>query len=621
MPIIDKFSYRPEVDGLRAIAVLAVVLYHAGFGFPGGYVGVDVFFVISGFLITSLIWKDLESGRFTFSNFWERRARRIVPALVVVTLATLAAGWFLLLPADFKSLGRASAAQTLFAANIHYWRGTNYFAAASDTLPLLHTWSLAVEEQFYLITPFVLWGMFRFSRLRSRNAVLCVLFAVFILSLALSVYGVARQSTATFYLLPARVWELLTGSIIAFLPAMSGSRSKRDVFALAGLALILVPIFVYTSMTPFPGLAALPPCLGAALVIWANKRDDDSIPTFVGRALAVRPVVFIGLISYSLYLWHWPFLAISKYLALAPLSAGYRAGLVALGFVFAILSWKYVETPFRTRRVGSTRKSVFAYATAGLAVVFVCGAIIHLKQGLPQRFPARVTELANAVSDTAFVKNLKTRDVRAGKLVRIGTETPGQSPAVMVWGDSYAMSALPAIDDFLKEKGLAGRAATYASTAPVLDWFTSKKFGLKEESVAYNNAILSYIQSEKIPDVVLIGNWTSYVAYKGETTEPFESALLKTVQRLVASGVRPWVVLEVPLHTFNVPVALSHAAIFNTDISRYCTKPTPENILSGMSPKTLAAIKAAGGRILDPKPLFRDPTGQYYIVESNGIPL
>ncbi|HPO71987.1 MAG TPA: acyltransferase, partial [Armatimonadota bacterium] len=301
--LIPKLQYRPEVDGLRAVAILSVLFYHAGFGCHGGYVGVDVFFVISGFLITSLIWNDLEAGRFTFAQFWERRARRIVPASVVVMAVVVAAGLFLLLPPDLEALGRAAASQAAFGANIYYWRTTGYFGGNTDEMPLLHTWSLAVEEQFYFIVPFILWGMFRFPALRSRPAVLSVLLAGFVISFATSVWGVHYRRDATFYLLPTRAWELLLGALVAFLPVSPRHLARghaREFVAIAGMLLILFAVFTYSPETLFPGPAAIPPCLGTALVIWANQRRDGDVPTFLGKALSVRPLVFIGLISYSL---------------------------------------------------------------------------------------------------------------------------------------------------------------------------------------------------------------------------------------------------------------------------------------------------------------------------------
>lgn len=624
MPIIENFRYRPEIDGLRAVAVLAVLLFHADFGASGGYIGVDVFFVISGFLITSLIWKDLEDGRFTLAHFWERRARRIVPALVVVTLAILLAGWFLLMPADFKSLGRASAAQAVFAANIHYWFDSGYFAGAADEKPLLHTWSLAVEEQFYFIIPVLLWGMFRFAGMRTRAGVISLFATGFVISLAASIYGVAHAPSAAFYLLPTRAWELLCGSLVAVLPLsplLLRHRSLREVCALAGLALILIASFFYTRETPFPGLAALPPCAGTALLIWANGRMDGRAPTAIGKLLSRRPVVFIGLISYSLYLWHWPFLAFSKYLAFTPLSAGYRAAMLGFGFLFAVLSWKYVETPFRKRTLGASRRAVFGYAGAGLAAVFSFGLLCMKMQGFPQRLPAQAQEFANARSDTAFQNELTTGDIRAGKLVPIGLMDTALRPTVLVWGDSHAMAALPAIDAFLKEKRLVGRSATHSSTAPVLDWFTQTKWGFAEEAIAYNDAIFSYIQTHQIPIVILSANWRGYVPRVGPNSNSFGSALLATIRRLVAIGSHPFILLDVPVHSFDVPRALSRSIVSRANIDSLSAKPMDREKFDTLDLKTAAEIEAAGGRFLDPKPRFLDPTGQYYIIQSNRIAL
>jgi len=623
MPISEKLPYRSDIDGLRGIAVLAIVLFHAGFGCSGGYIGVDVFFVISGFLITSLIWKDLENGRFGFAQFWERRTRRIVPALVVVTVAVLAAGWFLLLPLDFKNLGKASAAQTVFAANIHYWRDAGYFSSAADEKPLLHTWSLAVEEQFYILVPLLLWALFRFANRHSRAVTISVLAAGFALSLGASVYAVSRYPMATFYLLPTRAWELLLGSLVALVSpsfSLARRRSLRELFATSGLVLILVPLFFYRRETPFPGLAALPPCLGAALLIWANT------PTVVGSLLSTRPIVFVGLISYSLYLWHWPFLAFCRYQTLGQPSPGYRAAMLALGLLFAVLSWQYVETPFRQRKLAASRKSMFTFAGLGLAIVFACGLLCLKMQGFPQRLPAQAVEFAGAASDSFFSDETTIQSIRDGKLIRLGVSGSNSAPAVFVWGDSHGRSALPALDAFLKEKNLAGEAAVHNSTAPVLGWFYPSPFGLNRGATAYNQAIFSYIERHKIQDVILIARWQAYIqgnefmkSKKAERLKPV--LLLSMVKRLAAIGSRPWIMLDVPIQNFDVPKTLARSVLFGTDTDSLCARPTPLSDFDAIDPQTIAAIKAAGGNILDPKPQFLDPSRQHYIAQLNGVAL
>jgi hypothetical protein len=453
--------------------------------------------------------------------------------------------------------------------------------------------------------------------------VVAILATGFVLSFGLSVYGVSRHPDAAFYLLPTRAWELLVGSLLAFLPpraAPSGRRVLREAAGLAGLALILAPVLLYTRATPFPGPAALPPCLGAALVIWATG-EDRSVPTAVARVLSIRPLVFVGLISYSLYLWHWPALAFARYLALLPLSAGRRASLAALGLVLAVLSWKYVETPFRTRRLGASRKAMYAFAGAGLAIVLVCGLTFRIEQGFPGRVPTEAVTLAEAATDRAFINELTGSDVRAEKLVSIGVNDPAASPVVLVWGDSHAMAVLPAVDAFLKERGASGRAATHSCMAPVIGWFEPGKCGLGDRSTDYNAAVFAYIQSHRIPEVILSARWGGYRGEQGENAEAMESALLETVRQLVAIGARPWVLLDVPNHPFDVPRALSRAVTSRVDIVSLSARPSPSIELDDLDPKTVAAIEAAGGRILNPKSRFLDATGEYYVVKAGSVVL
>jgi peptidoglycan/LPS O-acetylase OafA/YrhL len=613
MPIINHFRYRPEIDGLRALAVLAVVFFHTGFGCPGGFIGVDVFFVISGYLITSIIWKDLEEGKFTFAAFWERRARRILPAMVVVTLATLVTGWFVMLPSDFERLGEAAVSQALFAANIYYQREIGYFRPASDETPLLHTWSLAVEEQFYFIVPFLFWGIYRLLSIRSRKSVLTLLLVGCVASIALSIFGVSHHPNATFFFLPTRAWELLLGSVTAFMVVTTANRSLREATTWIGLSMILLSVAFYSKATPFPGLAALPPTLGTALIIWANGRSDSQIPTTLGRLLAWRPFVFIGLISYSLYLWHWPLLAFGHYLVVDSMSFGWRVVLMVSGFILAVLSWWFVETPFRVRKLGATRKSVYSYAAAGIATLLLLGGTMWLFNGFPGRFPPEVSKIDKARLDMPFRKNVSLEKIRDGKLPSIGLKDPKQKPVVLLWGDSHAMAVLPALDELLKERHLSGVVATHSATPPVLGWGD-------EKDKSFNDAVFSYLQKAGISDVVLIGRWQFYKDNE-EASRSFDNSLLETVTRLAKSGVRPWMLFDVPNHTFNVPTELARSLIYNTDLNLICTKPLASNLYDGIDPTILEKIEKAGGRLLDPKPLFLDPAGRFYQIKLGDVVL
>ena len=282
-------KYRPDIDGIRALAVLAVVIFHAKLGLSGGYAGVDVFFVISGFLITGIILRELKNGTFSFVSFWERRIRRILPALAAVTAAILAAGWFLLVPDDYRSLGRQILALVLCASNVQLYREDGYFATRSEEKPALHTWSLSVEEQFYLAAPFLLWLAFRWNRQRAVPTILATLAIITATSFALAVYASYRKPSAAFFLLPYRAWELGVGSLLVLAPILR-SRLLCNAASWTGLVLILATFLFYPEGIRFPGVTALPPVMGTALLIWAGCGNPSPQP-LPNRLLSLKPFV------------------------------------------------------------------------------------------------------------------------------------------------------------------------------------------------------------------------------------------------------------------------------------------------------------------------------------------
>lgn len=374
-------KYRPDIDGLRAVAVLPVLFYHLGISLaPGGFVGVDVFFVISGYLITSLISAEMHQGTYSITNFYVRRARRIFPALFVMCAVTALFVLLFGLPSDAKRFSSALAAATLFGSNIYFYLTADYFAAAAETQPLLHTWSLAVEEQFYIFFPLILLLVRRYFGQRER----LIMVALALLSLGASIWLVRADQAGAFYLLQSRAWELLLGGLLALgvFPAIQ-SRLLAGVLGLVGLALIAGSVLLYREDMPFPGLAALAPCIGAALLIQTGK--DASLLT--AQALSLGPVRFIGLISYSLYLWHWPVAVISRYVAFwygwDPDLKLHKLAVLALSFAAAILSWYFVERPFRQRpyRLGST--AILSASAATMALLVVAAGVVY---PLSQRF-------------------------------------------------------------------------------------------------------------------------------------------------------------------------------------------------------------------------------------------
>lgn len=547
-------NYRPDIDGLRAVAVLPVLFYHAGLGFGGGYVGVDVFFVISGYLITGLLLKDMDQGCLSLAAFWERRIRRIMPPLAVMVVATLVAGWVLLLAEDFRELGQSVVAQGILASNIFFWRESGYFEQASDLRPLLHTWSLAVEEQFYLFFPLVLMVF----KNRLRHLMLPVLLLALVLSFALSVYWSHTLPETGFYLLPTRAWELLLGSVLAIAPAFSCKRRwVVEMLGTAGLLMILVAVFAYDSRTRFPGVAALLPCLGAVLVIACGTS------AWSGRLLSWRALTGIGLISYSLYLWHWPLLVFPKYWAYTPLTGWQRAGLLLASAILAVLSWKWVETPFRRRAVCRSRQSVYALALTVTTSLLVLGFAVHHFHGFPARIPGAAQAYADGRQDSTFRKEVSLQQALDGKFIPLGAASDGPVE-VLVWGDSHGMALLPLVDKLCHDKSVHGVAAVHYQTPPLINYVSHGAYSLKEKNPAFNAAIFDFIRAKKIPKIILVAAWDFYLE-EGGGPDVIRPALLHTLTELQKLGVKVWLVKDVPINPFDVPRRLAAAVMFGGD--------------------------------------------------------
>ncbi|PID45835.1 MAG: acyltransferase [Proteobacteria bacterium] len=372
-------QYRAEIDGLRALAVVPVVLYHAGIsGFSGGFVGVDIFFVISGYLITSIILSEQANAQFTLAGFYERRARRILPALMLVTLLSSIAAWYLLLPNELVDYGQSVASVGVFASNILFWLQSDYFAAESEFIPLLHTWSLAVEEQFYLVFP--LFMMATIAWLKRRR--LLVLGIIGIISLLYCEWAWRNAAEANFFLIPSRAWELLAGVFCALYLQHHSLKQLviRQVGGLLGLGLLLYSIFVFDKNIPFPSLYTLLPVLGTALIILCVDSE-----TMVGKLFSLPALVGIGLISYSAYLWHQPLFVFARMSSMDVLSVYLLLGLSALSFVLAFVSWRWVEQPFRNRSWLSQKQVL--WMAGGCSVVLVSlGMIFVLNEGFAGRF-------------------------------------------------------------------------------------------------------------------------------------------------------------------------------------------------------------------------------------------
>jgi peptidoglycan/LPS O-acetylase OafA/YrhL len=551
--------YRPEVDGLRAIAVVAVILFHTNLGVAtGGYVGVDVFFVISGYLISAIILREVGERRFTFLGFYERRIRRIFPALFVVLAATTAAAWVILPPQHMQTYGQSLVATTAFASNVFFWLKSGYFGGDAELFPLTHMWSLSVEEQYYVFFPFLAliaaWG-----RPKLLNGLMA---AALLASLALCLFYAPRDQMLAFFMTPMRAWELMFGVFIAlhersWRPALDRIRFATPLIEIAALAMIVVPIVLYDSSTLFPGVSAIPPVLGSALLILMSRPD-----TLVGRVLSSRAFVLVGLMSYSAYLWHQPLYALSRMQGLTETGWPAYAALIALTFGLAWLSLKYIEAPFRDRR-RFTRLQVYAGFVLGSALLVAIGLAAHLRTGFPERFSAGTLAVAATGAPSP------RRDACHVE----GVDAPGPDQACRyfasddvrwaVFGDSHGVEIAYALAERLRPAGQGVLHLTFSGCQAALT-FESANPGCTRwmgESVAWLE------RDRRITDVVLVFRHSFYLF--GDQTKSYPhvpaarpnfltdlpadeararyvESLTRIVERLTASGKRVHIVAPIP---------------------------------------------------------------------------
>ena len=369
--------YRPEIDGLRALAVIPVIFYHAGFElFSGGFIGVDVFFVLSGYLITSILLGEHESGKFSLIGFYERRARRILPALFFVMAASIPFAWVYLWPQDLKDFSQSIIAVSTFASNFLFWTESDYFDATAELKPLLHTWSLAVEEQFYVLFPLFLALTWRFG----KRQISFLVVAVAALSLIAAEWASVRFPSASFYLLPTRAWELFLGALVALYMSRKTDIPGNQTLSVLGLTVLALSILAFDEQTPFPGLIALIPTIGVAFIVLYTREG-----MLVHKALSNRLLVGVGLISYSAYLWHQPIFAFLHHRSIDEPTVGLLLTLIALTFALSWVSWRFVEQPFRDKH-RFTRKQIFVSAVSVSGLFVLVGAVGHAFDGFPGRF-------------------------------------------------------------------------------------------------------------------------------------------------------------------------------------------------------------------------------------------
>ena len=580
-------NYRAEIDGLRAVAVIPVVFFHAGFeSFGGGFVGVDVFFVISGYLITTIILREMETGTFSIVRFYERRARRILPALFFVILLSLPFAWLWLLPEDLRDFSQSLIAVSTFSSNILFWHETGYWGPANELKPLLHTWSLAVEEQYYVLFPIFLLLLWSWR----KRWLLSLLVLIAIVSFALAQWGAVSYPTANFFLLPTRGWELAIGAITAFFMLGSKHREYRllssgllkEILSLLGLSLIIYSVFMFDENTPFPGLFALIPTIGTALIIATSSSGN-----LVGKLLQLKPLVAVGLISYSAYLWHQPLFAFSRHRSLATPEPVNLMWLIATTFVLALLTWKFVENPFRNKNKFS-QLQIFVLAALGSLLIITIGAAGHLTGGFENR-SAGITPIAEI--DQKRQINYGLHESCSATTTLSSECQTSDEPEILVWGDSYAMHLVPAV--LSSNPDAAFRQMTRSLCGPFIDIAPIVANFSSERCLSFNQDVIEWIkQTNTVQYAVLSSPFAQYFqqgasiltregTIEEATLERIDFEFRKTLGTLEDLGIQVTVVSPPPRNgSIDIGRCLVRAEFFNENLDHcnFYPNDNPEEI-------------------------------------------
>lgn len=583
-------QYRTEIDGLRAIAVLPVIFFHSGlFGFTGGYVGVDIFFVISGYLITSIIQEDINNNRFSLIHFYERRARRILPALsIVLIFCTIMA--FILMPANhLKSYSQSLISVATFSSNFFFYLTSGYFATVSDEKPLLHTWSLAVEEQYYIFFPIL---MTVFWSVGKKKLALFIL-SLSVSSLLLSHNLLFRQAVAAnFYLIFSRAWELFAGSLIAIIGIQYFSRNKfaKEVFGAIGLILIIYSVFFFNKQTPFQHIYSLVPVFGTFLIIVYSDQA-----TIIGQLLSNRLFVGIGLISYSLYLWHQPLFAFMRLKTIGEPGANMFLKAIVLTFIISYVSYRYIERPFRNNK-SISQKSIFRFSIASVLCFVMLGVSGHLLNGIKGRFKA------NAYLKTVHYSPKRTECHTVGENFLPPDHACRYFEKDVTWacfGDSHIVELAYALSKILEQKDKGVLHLSFSGCPPAL-LFEAKRPGCSK----WIEEALIYLENDDSIEKILLGFRHSYYLFGGqlddypnvpqvEATEIFSDSFRKNftgdarelywksfseiVRRLLQSGKKVYILYPIPELPTHISIASAPFSIFGVKTMLDLVKSTHAN--------------------------------------------
>lgn len=575
-------AYRADIDGLRAVAIVSVILYHFGLGFPGGYVGVDIFFVISGYLITLALLAQPLRSLSDFSRFWGRRLRRLLPALSVVTAITVAVSAFVLMPTEFKALGISAWRALSFTTNYLFLGQAGYFDSPSLSKPLLHTWSLAVEGQFYIAFALLMGLLLHWmpGGVRSRTAVLVVLTLA---SLYVAVMQVRTSPGAAFYTLPARLWEFTTGSLIALgvIPRIPYWWARVGL-QLLGLGMIVWAILNFDHNTPFPGGAALLPVLGASLLI--HTREATAAP--VSTLLETGPMRLVGKISYSLYLWHWPSLVLATFV-LGRLDGSATLAVFAIVLVLGALSYRLVEQPYNNwARPQRQKRGLLVALLVVLSTTLAASTLLDRSDGWPGRLSIQGIQYEAAAKDVApnadNCHTISPERVTKDDLCPAGlaAQTEGKGAAFVVWGDSHAHALYGVFSELARAHGVSGWHGSRAACPPLLGVRVATQ--PEDSCIRFNKAMVAYVNRHDIKNIFLVARWSVYT--DGHTpggtesgadplvqtiapstsrgaSDTFLRALNETLTAIVRPGRNIYLVTGVPESAWHIPFSLARSTL------------------------------------------------------------
>lgn len=592
-----KLSYRPEIDGLRALAVIPVIFFHGGLpGFSGGFVGVDVFFVISGFLITSLLVNDLTNGSFSLLKFYERRARRILPALFLVVVACAPAAWFLFPKSQLAEFGKSILSISVFASNFFFWNHTGYFETKAEVKPLLHTWSLSVEEQYYIVAPILLWLLWRYR----KEALLPALLALALVSLIIAEYSARMWPDAAFFLPHTRAWELAIGAIAALVVKHPGGARSNNVLSLAGLGMIAAAIVLYDESTPFPGLYALVPTLGTALVLLCAGPG-----TLVNRLLSLRIFVGIGLISYSAYLWHQPLFAYARSLSIREPSVSLMLVLSALSLGLAWLSWRFVERPFRNPGTVS-RRAIFRFSTLGLAAGIALGAFVTYSDTAKSRMTLSGTSFAQL---SEYLSSNHGLDKSCAEFISAPECMTGSEPVAALWGDSHAMHLADALRNSPTPMPFVQMTKSFCP--PILEIAPNGgKYNAQwgKECIHHNNKVFGWlVERPNIRYVILASPFRPLHSKRGKLTLPdgtvrpngeiSEEQFRETIRRIRELGRIAVIISPTPKPGYDVGRCLTIRSILGQNLSS-CDFPLQGHLREDLYRKLETIAKETGAGLI-----------------------